>query len=58
MNKVISPEIAKEKMRSIEKDGDTESAHVDADALLCNILRGLGYGDAVDIFESIDKWYA
>jgi len=37
---------------------DEEEAHGRADALLCELLRILGYGAGVDIFENADKWYA
>lgn len=38
--------------------GDMEGAHCEMDDLLCAKLRDLGYGEAVDIFEKTDKWYA
>ena len=38
--------------------GDTESAHVLADRLMCEILRSEGYGELVSIFEAMDRWYA
>lgn len=37
---------------------DEEDQHKDADKLMCNVLRSLGYGDGVDIFEKMHKWYA
>lgn len=37
---------------------DTEDRHIRADGILCKVLRGLGYGEVVDLYESIDKWYA
>ena len=37
---------------------DEEDAHVLADALMCEILRELGYGEGVDIFLNMSKWYA
>lgn len=37
---------------------DEENQHRDADELMCNILRSLGYGDGVDIFDGMHKWYA
>ena len=42
-----------------QKDGfDPENAHGKADDLMCELLRELGYGDGVKIFESMHKWYA
>lgn len=37
---------------------DEEDAHIEMDYLMCNLLRSLGYGDGVDIFENTDKWWA
>ena len=34
-----------------------ELAHKDADKLLCEVLRELGYGVGVDVYESFSKWY-
>ena len=37
---------------------DLEQFHSDADDLMCEILRNLGYGDGVDFFENHERWYA
>ena len=37
---------------------DIESAHADADTILCNILIELGYKELVDLYNKVDKWYA
>lgn len=47
-----------QKMREISKYGDIEESHGKADDLMCRLLRELGYGDGIDIFEAMDKWYA
>ncbi len=39
-------------------DGDEEFQHIDADAALCDLLKGLGLNDVVELFNKIDKWYA
>ena len=39
-------------------DADEELRHSQGDKLLCKTLRELGYGAAVDKFESWNKWYA
>jgi len=44
-----------------DKDGyspDTEEAHVFADDLMCELLKSLGYGAGIEIFEKAGKWYA
>ena len=37
---------------------DEETTHIMVDELMCDILRELGYGEGVDIFEKMPKWYA
>lgn len=37
---------------------DEETLHVNADRLLCDMLRILGYGDVVDLYDKINKYYA
>jgi hypothetical protein len=60
----LTPEQFAEKMRELfPRPGgmphyDTDAAHAQADRLLCQVLRSLGYGDGVTIFEDADKWYA
>ena len=34
-----------------------EEGHIVADDVLCELLVSLGYGDVVDAYESIHKWY-
>lgn len=41
-----------------DRSYDEEDQHIDADELMCNVLRSLGYGDGIDIFDSMHKWYA
>ncbi len=31
--------------------------HAMADAILCNVLRKLGYGEGVEVFVCMEKWY-
>ena len=54
-----SQEFAK-RMREIAdlRDENEESKHIRADALLCDALIQLGYEEGVEIYDSIDKWYA
>ena len=41
-----------------EFEDDPEVAHGKADDAMCVLLRKLGYGVAVDLFEEMTKWYA
>jgi hypothetical protein len=37
---------------------DTETDHIKADAVLCNLLKSLGYKNVVKEYEKIKKWFA
>ena len=54
----MTAEEFKVKMIAIGKNGDEEIRHVDADDLMCELLRSLGYGEGIEIFEDMPKWYA
>ncbi len=54
----MTPEEFEVKMAQIFDEGDTEEAHENADALMCEVLKSLGYGEGVEIFEEMPKWYA
>jgi len=54
----MNPEDAAVIMQSFQANTDQEGAHYDADGLLCLIAREAGFGDAVDAYMEIDKWYA
>lgn len=38
--------------------GDPEIAHVNADEVLCELLKSLGFSDVVKEFKKVPKWYA
>ena len=46
------------RMREINDTMDTEFGHEVADDLMCEVLRGLGYGEGIGIYEGMDRWYA
>ena len=35
---------------------DYEDAHANADNILCGLLRKLGFGDVIDVYDKIQKW--
>ena len=37
---------------------DPEAFHYYADELLCALLRELGYGEGIDVFDAAGKWYS
>lgn len=51
-------EIAIKNMIGLQSDKDTESAHLKADVILCDLLTALGYSELVDEYNLIDKWYS
>lgn len=56
-NSIPTPEEFAQMMRN-QMSGDNEVAHVEMDELMVELLRRLGYGEAMDVFEKQDKWYA
>ena len=54
----ISPEQFAADMRDIFATSDIEEGHFIADSLMCDLLRELGYGEGVLVFEDQEKWYA
>ena len=61
LDKPMEPELFSAKMRTISdfaETDDEEEAHMQADALLIEVLRAYGYDKGCDIFENMPKWYA
>ena len=58
MEKELIIKEAIEKMKECVNNGDTEVAHINADAVLCDVLTQLGYKELVDLYEKVKKWYA
>ena len=54
----MTPEEFKKAMQKIDDRGDKEYGHMEADELMCDLLEELGYGEGVDIFRQMSKWYA
>ena len=49
----------KDLQMSDDQEGDEEIAHIEADKILCDLLRTLGYEDVVAEWDAITpKWYA
>lgn len=60
---VISPTEFERRMREFDENAekehyDYEISHSNADALMCEVLRQLGYEKGVEIFNNMGKWYA
>ncbi len=54
----MSPKEFCNEMKRLAKDKDTVTWHMDADDLMCSLLRAFGYEDGVKVFESEKKWYS
>lgn len=54
----MTREQALSELKAAQANSDIESAHGDADDVLCDLLRELGYGDVVDAWLQVPKWYA
>ena len=60
---MITAEEFSERMKSIRAnlaafEYDEEIAHSCADSLMMETLTELGYGEGVEIFRNMPKWYA
>lgn len=53
----ITPKEFEAKMRETQAEykDDPKAFHSAADDLICDLLRKLGYGEGVEIFETTDK---
>ena len=62
----MTPEEFAKKMKKISDNlkyqndayHDEEVAHMQMDDLMSDLLRQLGYGEGIDIFENTNKWYS
>ena len=54
----MNREEAKAQLVECQKNDDTECAHIDADDVLCELLKELGYADVVAEFRNVRKWFA
>mgnify|MGYP001497723591 CR=1 FL=1 len=50
--------IAIRHLKKAAKNSDTETAHANADKVLCVLLKLLGYGSVVEAWEKVKKWYS
>lgn len=47
-----------DKLKTAQGNPDIESAHADADQVLCDLLEALGYMKVVEEYHKVEKWYA
>lgn len=58
LEKEFSPKCFANKMRCLDEMNDPEIGHYKADELMCELLTELRYGEGVEIFKEMSKWYA
>lgn len=46
------------RLKELQQSNDIESAHIQADWIICNLLEDLGYKNIVKEYDAIMKWYA
>lgn len=49
---------AAEKITSEAMTGDFEMDHINADDILIDLLRQLGFTETIKAYERVTKWYA
>ena len=54
----MTPEEFKNKMQKIAAEYGIEDGHIEADDLMIELLKELGYGEGAEIFDQMDKWYS
>lgn len=56
----MTPKEFAEEMKKIQNEfhNDRERRHREMDYLMCDLLKSLGYGDGIKIFDKTGKWYA
>lgn len=62
-NTPMAPEEFKQAMAEAYRNyyeikNDEELVHGAMDCIMCDLLRSLGYGEGIDIFDNTPKWYA
>lgn len=45
-------------MQTVASSNDPEWSHGYMDDMMCNLLKQLGYGEAIEVFRHTEKWYA
>ena len=54
----MTREEAIKRLMALVESGDVEASHIEADDILCALLRSLGYEDVVAAWDDVEKWYA
>lgn len=55
---MLTREDALAKLQALANERDIERSHAEADHVLRDLLRTLGYGDVADAWNDLKKWYS
>lgn len=60
MTKKQKEEIAEaiSQLKDLQESNDIESAHAEADDILCTVLEVLGHSELIEEYKKVEKWYA
>ncbi len=47
-----------DRLRELAAKSDFEAAHIEADGLLSDVVRRLGYHDIAAAYDAVGKWYS
>jgi hypothetical protein len=54
----VTPEEFKAAIENVVSDGwYTGDWHEEADAIMCELLKQLGYGEGIEIYLSRERWF-
>ena len=46
------------RLKAAQQNSDVESAHAEADQVLCDLLEAIGFKVIVREYKEVPKWYA
>lgn len=55
-SEIMTPEEFKRHMEAITAY-EIDRGHFEADVLMCDLLKSLGYSAGIEIYENMPKWY-
>lgn len=58
MPEPMTPEQFAQEMWRLAQTRGAEERHMEADNLICDLLKALGYGEGIKVFLDMVKWYA
>lgn len=56
MNKELNDKYLSQ-LNDLISENDVEKKHIDADNILCELLKELGFNEIVESFNKLKKWY-